>query len=122
MTARVLLAAVAATASLVAACGAEDPKPASSSNRQGQMRKAMLDLARCMREHGVDMPDPKFEGGRVMLQGGGPDTDPATMRAAEKACARYRDSVKPPELSESEKQEFKQAALANARCMREHGI
>jgi hypothetical protein len=33
-----------------------------------------------------------------------------------------RDAVKPPELSATEKEEFKKAALANARCMREHGI
>ena len=30
--------------------------------------------------------------------------------------------IKAPELSEEQQAEFKQAALANARCMREHGI
>ena len=35
-------------------------------SQEAKNRKAMLDYARCMRENGVDMPDPKFEGGRVI--------------------------------------------------------
>ena len=116
-----LLVALAATLFLVA-CGAEeDPsKPASTQTQEAKNRKAMLDLARCMRENGVDMPDPEFNGGRVTqrMKGGNPDK----MRAAEKACEKYRSQIKAPEMSASEKQEFMKAALANARCMREHGI
>ena len=116
-----LLVAVTAAASLVA-CGAEeDPsKPASAQTQEAKNRKAMLDYARCMRSNGVDMPDPEFNGGRVTqrMKGGNPDK----MRAAEKACEKYRSQIKAPEMSASEKQEFKKAALANARCMREHGI
>ena len=116
-----LLVALAATLFLVA-CGAEeDPsKPASAQTQEAKNRKAMLDLARCMRSNGVDMPDPEFSGGRVTqrMKGGNPDK----MRAAEKACEKYRSQIKAPEMSASEKEEFKKAALANARCMREHGI
>src|SRR4051794_5924864 len=125
MTTRVLLAALAATASLVAACGSEGEgaSPASTAqNRQAANRKAMLDYARCMREHGVNMPDPQFNGGRVTMQAGGKNTNPDTMRAADAACKKYTDAIKPPELSADQKEEFKKAALANARCMREHGI
>ena len=116
-----LLVALAATLFLVA-CGAEeDPsKPASTQTQEAKNRKAMLDLARCMRENGVDMPDPEFSGGRVTqrMKGGNPDK----MRAAEKACEKYRSQIKAPEMSASDKEDFKKAALANARCMREHGI
>ena len=63
MRTRLLVAAVAATASL-AACGGEEPSPTPAPpDREAANRKAMLDFARCMRENGVDMPDPKFEGG-----------------------------------------------------------
>jgi hypothetical protein len=122
MKTRLLVAAAVAAASL-AACGADDPQPAST-NDQAKMRKSMLDFARCMRENGIDMPDPKFEGNRVMMSAGGPGdkTPPAKMRAADKACAKYRDAVKPPAMSEEKQAEFKKEALANARCMREHGI
>jgi hypothetical protein len=117
-----LVAAVAATLSL-AACGGDDPKPAAA-DQQAKMKKSMLDFARCMRENGIDMPDPKFEGNRVTMRAGGAGKkdDPAKMQAAEKACAKYRDAVKPGELSPEKAEEFKKRALANARCMREHGI
>ena len=70
------------------------------------------------------MPDPKFEGGRVTQRIGGPGQkiDPDDMRAAEKACAKYQDAIKPPEMSEEERAEFKKAALENAHCMRENGV
>src|SRR3954451_3171461 len=80
----------------------------------------MLDFARCMRDNGVDMPDPQFNGGRVTqrMEGG----NPGKMRVAEKACEKYRSQIKAPEMSASDREEFKKAALANARCMREQGI
>ena len=123
MRTRLLVAAVAATASL-AACGGEEPSSASGApSREAANRKAMLDLARCMRENGVDMPDPQFEGGRVTQRMGGPGKiDPDEMRKAEKACAKYREAIKPPEMSDEDKEKFRKAALEHSRCMREHGI
>ena len=35
--------------------------------------EAMLGFAKCMREHGVDFPDPQFDGGGMTVQVGGPD-------------------------------------------------
>jgi hypothetical protein len=127
MNTRLLLAALAATALLAACGGSEEPaaSPASGGSQESANRKALLDFARCMRENGVDMPDPQFDGGKVtMTQRGGPGSDPEKMRTAEKACAKYRDAVKPPEGAPSGEQqaEFKKQALENARCMREHGI
>ena len=118
-----VIAALAATLSL-AACGSDDTKPAAA-DQQAKMKKSMLDFARCMRENGIDMPDPKFEGNRVTMRAGGPGKkapDRDKMKAADKACAKYRDAVKPPEMSPERAAEFKKEALANARCMREHGI
>jgi hypothetical protein len=117
-----LLVAVAATASLVG-CGAEgeDPsKPTSAQTQESKNRKAMLDFARCMRENGVDMPDPQFNGGRVTqrMKGGNPEQ----AKEAEKACAKYRAQIKAPEMSAEDKEEFKKRALENARCMRENGV
>lgn len=121
MKPRDILAALAATATLAACGGSEEP--ASGSDREAANRKAMLDFARCMRENGVDMPDPKFEGGRVTQRAGGePGQSPEKIRTAEKACAKYRDAVKPPEMSDEQKAEAKQRALENAKCMRRHGI
>ena len=127
MIVRSLVALAVATAALgVAACGAESPSSASSSGREAQMRRALLDYARCMREHGVDMPDPQFSsdggGATIRQRGPGPDLAPEERQAAEEACKHFRAQIKPPNLSDAEKEENKKAALANSRCMREHGI
>jgi hypothetical protein len=122
MKTRLLVAAVAATAA-VAGCGTDDPQPAAA-DQQAKMKQSMLSFARCMRENGIDMPDPTFEGNRVTMRAGGPGKrdDPAKMKAAERACAKYRDAIKPPEVSPEKAAEFKKGALANAKCMREHGV
>jgi hypothetical protein len=122
MPIRVLVAALAAAASL-AACGSDTP---TSSDTKEKNRQALLDYARCMRQHGIDMPDPKFDsGGGVTMSQGGPGTAPvpkAKMDAAQKACEKYQKQIKAPTLSPEEQAEFRKAALANAKCMRDHGI
>ena len=86
-----LLVALAATLFLVA-CGAEeDPsKPASAQTQEAKNRKAMLDLARCMRSNGVDMPDPEFNpngGARVKINKR-LNPEGAKFQAAQKACEK----------------------------------
>jgi hypothetical protein len=64
----------------------------------------MRALAKCMREHGVNMPDPDPNGGGIVTQrkaggkgekneigdGGGVNPEGSTFKAADKACAKYR--------------------------------
>ncbi len=48
---------------------------------------------------------------------------PEKSEEAEQACSKYMDDVEPPELVRGGAAGVQQdAALANARCMREHGI
>src|SRR4029079_11495076 len=58
--------------------------------QQAEIQARALAFAQCMREHGVDMPDPRFDAdGRVSIMIGGPDTpriDPDVMQAAQEAC------------------------------------
>jgi hypothetical protein len=128
MIVRPLAALAAATAAFgVAACGGDPSPNASAGDREAQARRAALDYARCMRAHGVDMPDPQFNtdgGGLRITQQGGPGSKvpPERMRAADNACQHIRDRMKPPTLSDAQKEDFRKAALANARCMRAHGI
>ena len=54
-------------------------------------QKAMLAFAQCMRQHGIDMPDPVFSssGGGAMVKqelGNGIDPTSAQFQAAQKAC------------------------------------
>jgi hypothetical protein len=68
--------------------GGKGAKPISPEDKE-----RMLKHARCMREHGVDMPDPVFDengGGFVKARGGSAGSkgkpDKATLEAADKAC------------------------------------
>ena len=61
-----------------------------------ERRKAQLEFAKCMREHGVDMPDPKFEegGGVTMRMPQGSENDPK-VEEAQKACQPILDAAQP---------------------------
>jgi hypothetical protein len=83
-----------------------------------------LDFARCMRAHGVDMPDPEVDDqGRIKLRigagGAGKRPDPGKLEAAQKACGSLMgggDGDRQIDPAERD------AMVAFARCMREHGI
>jgi len=112
-------ALLAASALGFAACGGDDDAPAASQSADRTKREAELKFAECMREHGIDFPDPQEGPGLVKI---GEDESPEELREAEKACEKFRKAIKPPELTEAQQQEFKKQALEHARCMREHGI
>jgi hypothetical protein len=54
-------------------------------------QEKFLAFARCMRDHGIPMQDPTFDGGGVRLMigegaGKGPEPDDSAVRAAQQAC------------------------------------
>jgi hypothetical protein len=119
-----VLLAAAALAVALGACGGET----GGASRASDLRDAGLKFARCMRENGIDMPDPKTDENGVMiaegdegmgLEGGQPSS---RFRAAEQKCRKHLENVKPPQLSPEQQKEFRQRALAHAECMRENGV
>jgi hypothetical protein len=88
-------------------------------------QEAALEFAKCMREHGVDMPDPEVDSqGRVRITVGGAGgkgrPDPKKLEAAQQACGHLmRGGGEGPGTLDPKAQD---AMLAFARCMREHGI
>jgi hypothetical protein len=111
-----------ASVALGACGGGSDDATAGTGDRRAEFREAALKFAKCMRAHGVDMPDPTPGGG---IRIGGPDMSPQDqqkMEDAQKACQKILEKVRPPELSEEDQQKFKEQALEFARCMRKHGI
>ena len=105
----------------LAACGADDPAGEPAADREQANRDAMLAYTKCMREQGVDIPDPEpgRRGVRLMAPEG---VTPEGMEKAEAACRKHLAKIEAPDLSEEQQKEFQEAALAHARCMREHGI
>jgi HAMP domain-containing protein len=114
---------LAAGALAVAACGDDNGGGGGDANSDRQAaRDAELKFAQCMREHGVDMPDPGTGGRQVLRVGPNEETTPEEFEEAQEACKKYEDELRGPELSEEEREEFREAALEHARCMRENGI
>jgi hypothetical protein len=95
---------------------------------------AFRDFARCMREHGVDVPDPQTsEDGGVVFGGpatdggerAGPGVDDEDFRAADEACREHLDGVvgdTPPELDPETERALQEHALEFAQCMRDARI
>lgn len=112
---------VACAALALAACG-DGNSSTDSRDPQADFREASLRYAECMRRNGVDMPDPSPDEGGLMLREPGSNGDNATFERAQAACRKHLENVEPPEISDEEEREFREAALRFARCMREHGI
>ena len=89
-----------------------------------------LQFAKCMREHGIDMPDPTVDdNGGVMVQIGGPGQEPGEaldreeLDAANKDCQQFLEragTFEPPSAEDQKK--MQEQALEFSKCMREHGI
>jgi hypothetical protein len=131
---------------MMAACGSAGPKGAAQvasvagdatttttsatgeDTNDADAQQAMLDFAACMREHGVDMPDPQFGdgGGGTFTAGvqGDSELDKGKLDEAQKACQSYLDKVKSnaKPMDPAKVEEEKQKLLAFAQCMRDHGI
>jgi hypothetical protein len=114
---------------------AADKKSADGDDKADQQSKkapedAFLDYARCMREHGVDMPDPDTSGGNGVVtfsagavgEGGKLDPESNKFEEAHEACKDLMGDAGPQNMSPEQQQEMQDQALAFSRCMREHGV
>ena len=90
-------------------------------------QEAALEWARCMREHGIDVPDPEMDedgGIRVRAGRGGfrrGEGNDAEFREAQQACGSPLGNARP-QLTEAERQQMQETMLAFAQCMRKEGV
>lgn len=83
-------------------------------------QQAALNWARCMRQHGINLPDPQFSGDNIAQQLPNREVrNSAKFKAAEQACKQYEPNGGQPSPPSAQE---RQQALAFARCMRQHGI
>jgi hypothetical protein len=155
------MVAVVAITGLLAACGSDGDSGGSDdglasvsdgdSNEQAQgddqadADDELLDWVECMRDEGIDIPDPtRDENGNLVIDGpgirlGGGDSagssssdeaddegderpiDPDEMDAAIEACGEP-PGLGPNDLSEEDRQAMEEDALEFAECMRDEGI
>jgi hypothetical protein len=85
--------------------------------------EAQLAFAECMREHGIDMPDPGQAEGGMMIQRDASDGDQEEFEAAMADCERFLDAVRSEIADDPELQaEMQEQMLEFTECMRDHGI
>jgi hypothetical protein len=87
---------------------------------------AALAYARCMRENGVEMPDPKVTTGAngeiAIEQSAGGAVPKEKMAAADATCRHFMTAAGPNGPREPMSAEDLDKLLQFAKCMREHGI
>ena len=83
---------------------------------QAQMEAMQLKFAQCMRQHGVNMPDPKAGKMTMSLQKG----QESKMQAAQNACKQYLpNGGNPPSQADPK---MRDQAVKFAQCMRANGV
>jgi hypothetical protein len=104
----------------LAGCGSGDESASASSDQQ-RAEKARLDFARCMRQHGVDIPDPTGDRpGEIAIRIKGRADTPQFQRA-QKACDKYLQAARP-KLSAEDRAKFRDAFVKFSACMRKEGV
>ena len=107
------------------ASGGSDRSTATTTKKKDRQQSA-LEFARCMREHGVDMPDPRIgEDGLVTIgpgEGPTPGQEMQVNPAAEKACRHLLGEGLQDGAGAKPDPKEQERALKFARCMREHGV
>ncbi len=112
----------------LAACGGSGNSSgsgASDTSSSEDPQDQAVKFAQCMREHGVDIPDPETDDqGRMSLRlGGGEKVDKDKVDAAMEACKKYNPIGDSGRLNDLQNDpEFQEAQLRWAQCMRDHGV
>lgn len=113
--------------------GASDSSSGSGDGEvsEAEFEDAMLDYAQCMRDNGIDMPDPEFDngsgrGGMAITGGPGADgTGPSKeeFEAAEEKCSPIMEEVRGEMEAPSAEEvaELQDQLIEAAQCMRDKG-
>ena len=134
MGARWRLAVLAGLCTLATACAAGDkgdgdgvasisgtnpPSSSAAKDDPDDSVDQMRAYAKCMREHGVDMPDPVVDGDggvSMSMEDGG---NKATIDKADKECKHLMpNGGEPPEVSADDLDRMRK----EAKCLRDHGV
>jgi hypothetical protein len=121
--------AVLAIGACVSACGSSSGSGSTTgatAGTSGARLQARLNLAKCLRSHGINVPDPSSGGGAA--GGGGflralrtyPQSQVQTARTA---CSQYIAQAFPQfNLTPAQRSAVQQQLVKFAECMRSHGI
>jgi hypothetical protein len=129
----------------VASVSGDDSDEQAQGDDQADTEEELLDWVECMRDEGIDVPDPTRDSdGNLVIEGPGfrlgggdsegstssdddgsdgdePTVDPEEMDAAMETCGEP-PALGPSDISEEDRQEMEENALEFAECMRDEGI
>ncbi|NUO55224.1 MAG: hypothetical protein HOV71_26850 [Hamadaea sp.] len=101
----------------VSGTASASPSPSKTRSAAEEQERA-LKFAQCMREHGVDMPDPEIKDGKIQMR---INAQPGTnIEAAQQACKDYAPDGGPG--GGKADPEMQKKGLEFAKCMRDHGV
>jgi hypothetical protein len=104
----------------VASLGAGKATPTTAAGGSSDRMQAALAFARCMRQHGINLPDPQLSGDMIVQDLGNNGEDDPKVKAAQQA---YKQQHLPNGgQAQRPNPQQQQRMLAFARCMRQHGI
>jgi hypothetical protein len=120
--------AAAALAVAVSACGSSSSTATgsqSASSSTSSRYQARLNLAKCLRSHGVNVPDPSPTGGPPAGGAGGfqqlrssPNFQPALQACQKQVGGAFGFG----NVTAAQRAQFQQAAVKFAECMRSHNV
>jgi hypothetical protein len=124
MTRSLLIVAAVGAALVLGACGGSDDGGGAggAKSQEDKAFEGALKYARCMREHGIDMPDPQQVANGIKITQKATPGSQAKMQSAQKACQKYLKAGGGRAPSAAEQARARDALLAYTRCMREEGV
>ncbi len=131
------LAVLLVAAGLVAGCGDDEgsgvaradgdangtaTSTTSTTGAAADAEQAQLDFARCMREQGLDFPDPEPDAeGDLQFRPPAGDVDQGALQDGLEACEQHLENAGGP-LADPDDPEFQDSLLEFAQCMRDEGV
>jgi hypothetical protein len=127
MTRSPLILAVAAAALALGACGGSNKGDGGGGGKgasgQDKAFEGALKFSKCMRDHGLDFPDPQRVGtGGIKISGRNINPNDPKTKAAQSACQKYMQIGGGETIDPAKRAKLQEAALNYARCMRGHGV
>jgi hypothetical protein len=102
---------------------ADDVAATTTTTEAVDPEEAFQEYTQCMREHGIDMPDPTSGDGGGVISVGGEGMDIEAFEEAGAACDPILEAAFGEfELSPEQEAEMMDQQLAFAQCMRDNGI
>jgi hypothetical protein len=124
-----LLAVVVVGALALGACGSSNDGAGTGASKQPASRQdkafdGAVKFAQCMREHGIDFPDPQRGANGLVRMMGPKNLNPndPKLKSANSECQKFLQAGGGPAPDAATQAKARDAFVKFAQCMRQHGV